>query len=332
MQPYVESFINPINDSIIATHNEVACIDCHSGTTYKNMLDAQLTVAKKIGLTIFMNNLSYVDMALLSVNCLDCHIPLVDIIAHKGNTSCNNCHMAHQPSGLPLPSDFNELECSKCHELPTLGGKHAGIDCRGCHITHKYKPNCTQCHPLHSKTGTSSEDLENMAGDWTNDVCLGCHRDYHSPSAELSFKLSPNMGKELCAGCHQEYDILNNYGSRHNYLISCALCHEYHGSISVRNCNTLYCHGVGFNYSNKESYRYESKSDIIYDRSGICRTCHGQKALEPHYYAEAHVICTDCHGPSHTTAHAQRSACVDCHGLFESCRDCHQANIHKLKA
>ena len=268
MQPYVESLVSPINGSVISSHNSIVCIDCHGGTTYKHRLDAQLTIAKKIGSYGLISNISGVDTIGLDVNCIDCHPVIGESIAHSGNTSCGDCHLAHRDT--LLPQDFNELECSQCHKLPEMAGGHAPMDCRSCHIRHKYKPNCTQCHPPHAKVGTSEGDLAEMISDWSNDVCLDCHSNHHSPSRELVFLLSPDMDKELCARCHREYEILKTYGSFHNKLQSCANCHVSHGKIDVRRCSTKDCHGLSHQTVHSD---YKSCGGC-HERGRKCTDCH----------------------------------------------------------
>ena len=328
MQLYVESLVSPINGSVISSHSNIACIDCHGGTTYKHRLDAQLTIAKKIGSYGLISNISGVDTTALDVNCIDCHSTIGDSIAHSGKSSCDECHLAHRDT--LLPQEFNELDCSKCHKLPEMAGGHAPMDCRSCHIRHKYKPNCTQCHPPHVKAGTSDEDLAAIISDWTNDVCLDCHNDYHSPSKELVFSLSPDMDKELCAECHREYTMLKTYGSFHNKLQSCANCHISHGEIDVRGCSTPYCHGR-IRYDDADLYKDPGDMDA-YSRHSMCAICHGSGPMELHFNAPEHKDCRNCHGLSHQTVHSDYKSCSDCHDLGRKCTDCHEANIHKLKA
>lgn len=328
MQPYIESFNNPANDSVISRHINITCIDCHGGTQYKHRLDAQLTVLKKIGLYTLTSNVSDVDKTPLAVNCNDCHLAIGDSMAHTGNTACGDCHLAHRE--ILLPKEFNELECSKCHKLPQMGGNHTTIDCRGCHIQHGYKPDCTQCHPPHATPGTPDEGLEAMAKSWTNDVCYGCHNDYHAPSKKLIFGLSPDMDKELCAGCHSEYEILKTYGSFHNELSSCANCHLSHGRIDVRSCNTRYCHG-GIRYETPSAYKKAGDKDT-YRSSSMCATCHGPGPKDLHFNAPEHSECRSCHGIPHWAAHVRKYDCSGCHKRGRTCTECHDANIHKLKA
>ena len=265
MQPYVESLINPINNSVISRHSDITCIDCHGGTTYQHRLDAQLTIAKKIGSYGLISNISGVDTTLLGVNCIDCHPTIKDSMPHSGTTACENCHLAH--SDTLLPEDFNELDCAQCHTLPNMGGGHAPIDCRGCHVRHKYIPDCTQCHPPHAKLGTPDETIEEMKGRWTNDVCLGCHSNQHSVSKSLVFGLSPDLDKELCAACHIQTDMLEIFGSFHNNLQSCANCHISHGTINVRDCT--YCHRTHWTVHSRscDSCHKQNK------RNG-CKGCH----------------------------------------------------------
>ena len=326
MQPYVESFVNPINGSVISTHNNIVCIDCHGGTTYKNRLDAQLTIAKKIGSYGLISNISGVDTIALDVNCRDCHPSIKDSMPHSGTTACENCHIAHRDT--LLPQEFNELECSQCHALPNMGGGHAPIDCRGCHVQHKYIPNCTQCHPPHAKLGTPDKDIEEMKERWTNDVCLGCHSNQHSVSKNLVFSLSPDLDKELCAACHIQSEMLEIYGSFHNELQSCANCHISHGTINVRDCNTSYCHGWSI-YGTPGLYKKSDDMDS-YSSKTMCYTCHGSGPKDLHFNAPEHSQCNDCHGISHITAHSR--SCGSCHALRKGCRDCHDGDIHKLKA
>ena len=257
-------------------------------------------------------------------------------------TSCVACHEAEDPHDDQFPG----RGCEDCHtevgwenvagfdhaatRYP-LNGRHASVDCVGCHVP-----------PSHSPPGTS---VRYRPVDFAS--CASCHADPH--------------GREFgadCASCHVtagwdriprgEFERRFDHSSTAFPLIGahgaadCAACHgtvartgfairhesgaaRYPRPRTDRDC--LSCH--------VDSHRGE----LAESASGAnCRACHGQRAWLPasfdlHRHAEtpfplegAHraVPCVSCH-----TGGADPDAGVTFDVASDSCSGCHVEDPHR---
>ena len=94
-------------------------------------------------------------------------------------TACSNCH-SHDPHEDKIST--NECitcheTCSTCHnveELVVKEGRHAELQCEGCHIYHLYQPECTSCHMDVVGLHTNITDIG-----YSTETCISCHGPAH---------------------------------------------------------------------------------------------------------------------------------------------------------
>ena len=278
MGPYYESFTNSKDYPLIQTHkNEgFTCIDCHSPSGQKNRDHVRITIMNKI-FSYFGSGNATVDVSLLKIDCVKCHDMTIasnntEVNPHTGIQNCEvSCHIAHEDFKL---EDIDEMDCASCHVEPDISGKHATLDCIGCHPTHGRVPSCTGCHSTHED---SNEKVENSE-------CLECHGSgAHSVIIGSYNKLS-NISMLTCRACHEEQYIKIDF-STHGNMGTCVGCHPTHGN--VQEC--MSCH------SKKTIYLYPTlKHPHQYHKSvmesGNCDSCHYSRGLRTEVGG-----CINCH-------------------------------------
>ncbi|MDO9517821.1 MAG: NapC/NirT family cytochrome c [Methanosarcinaceae archaeon] len=276
MEPFYESYSNPDDYPLIKIHkNEgIICIDCHSPPGRENRDKVRKTILKKIVSYVYTGNVT-ADTSLLKVDCIKCHdldttLSATEINPHAGVQSCEvSCHLAHENLKL---GDFVERNCADCHVKPDLSGRHANVDCVGCHPTHGRIPSCTGCHALHDGSNVKVENSE----------CLECHGESAHTIVVGIYDASSTIPKSTCGLCHEEqYNKLEN--SMHGTVGSCVLCHPSHGA--VQECAK--CHGKSYiNYPGLD-HLHIYHDFLLNDRR--CSSCHIKSI------GNLPSGCTNCH-------------------------------------
>ena len=265
MEPFYESYSNPDDFVLIKVHKEegMGCIDCHSPPGRENRDKVRTTILKKMVSYVYVGNVM-ADTSLLKADCTKCHnldstLSDTEINPHAGVESCEvSCHLAHENLKI---GDFVEMDCAKCHVEPDVGGKHATVDCVGCHPTHGRIPSCTGCHSNHDGSNARVENSE----------CLECHGGSAHTIAVGIYDASSTIPTTTCGACHGgQYQKLGN--SMHGNMESCVGCHPSHGEISL----CIDCH---------QSNHGGDHSSFMVDG---CLTCHNRGG-------GVHITCTDCH-------------------------------------
>jgi len=266
MEPYVTSYLEPLNDSAISKHN-FTCFGCHSNTSEREARKAVLNEMERSILTKLTGvNLS-VDTRALSVNCTKCHASKdVSHFIAFNETKCEDCHWAHMKSGNFSNKSGNYSNISMLPLIPY--GPHKDQTCQKCHGTNFQIPKCINCH-----TGHGNQKLENR-------LCLVCHSDPHIPeipgnSSGNTVEFKEKLPFSVCQPCHenQYFNIINAY-SLHTEMQTCTLCHSSHGE--KPRCSK--CH---------EGMMIDRHKDFK------CETCHAT------FVREKFISCMDCHGTSH---------------------------------
>ena len=105
--------------------------------------------------------------------CTNCHAtPHTKYVDNKG---CVNCHPAHMPQDVSLPSNVPNNICAKCHPEPaevlTASKKaHSKLHCVFCHsYKHGFIPKCQDCHGVPHPQSV----IEGFKS------CLACHGNPH---------------------------------------------------------------------------------------------------------------------------------------------------------
>lgn len=265
MRPFVSSYNNPPNGSVISKH-DMNCLECHNN----NIKEARSTLVEEIKGNV-LHKITGVqldlDLSALSVNCKRCHS--VDFISHfnvQNDSSCNECHWAHKPS-----LKISNLNKNSKNIMIIPYGPHENQTCSNCHGTAFEIPKCTKCHEGHYETKPE------------NKLCIGCHVDPHVPiipgipgkNRTNIVKLPEDMPLYACQPCHEtQFYELNNSFSLHAQMNTCNICHNFHGYKPV----CIQCHNV---------------MEIGKHLSEIrCNVCHGKGINDE-------PPCQACHGMSH---------------------------------
>lgn len=318
-------------------HRELACASCHkSGEAHRKAVPTCNACHK---------NDDY-HAGELGTDCGECHssdawsaakfnhsektkFPLSG--AHEGVT-CGGCHLGGHYKQAPktcigchATDDAHKGErgddCGKCHTTSDwktakfnhekeanwpLNGRHAKVDCLGCHTSGNYKDkipkDCIGCHKADdSHAGRFGEKCDSCHD---NDGWPGTKYDH---LAKAKFALVDAHAKLECHACHTAVQAKQKLGSE------CASCHR-----------AASPHGAKFDTA--------------------CDTCHQQKAWRqgisfdhdlthwPLLGLHTVVSCAQCHRSEAFKAGGER--CVDCHqardvhkgGLGDKCDTCHSPN------
>jgi hypothetical protein len=256
--------------------------------------------------------------------CLDCHAEIASrLSAHKGlhfsfgiragsSQECAKCHSDHNGLDFPLikwdPKTFDHKQTGYA-----LEGKHAGVECKKCHIPEHI--------PAAERALIRMKDL-NLTFVGVAETCATCHKDAHNG------RLSPN-----CAQCHNFTDWKNVSGTFDHSKTRYPLTGQ-HAQVKCEKCHTP---------GSDNQPRYLGL------RFSKCNDCHS----DPHKGGFAQQTCQSCHttaswkrvissGLSLNFDHSQTKfpllgkhqtvACGACHAngdfkkplAFAKCTDCHQ--------
>lgn len=256
MEPFVSSFLEPLNGSVIQKH-ELGCIDCHTNSS-ASRARASRNFHMLNEITGFKLDLPRKDMA---VNCSRCHV--IDDYFHLNSSktfSCTDCHWAHDPK-TSLYSPKNDTVAVL---IPY--GPHRNQTCGNCHGPDFKIPRCTDCHGGHYEKN------------FDNEVCLGCHFDPHIPEIPGKFPkymkgFKGNLSFETCMPCHEKeyFDVAYSF-SRHTEMQTCTLCHTVHGKIP--GCES--CHKVMDKQQHPEFYCKNCHKTLESGNIVSCFDCHGR--------------------------------------------------------
>lgn len=269
-------------------------------------------------------------------------------------TDCQACHVNnHAPRDIPSNAVMAD-NCYLCHEkidkdVKTFVTMHTELYCTGCHhSTHRYKPNCQECHQPH-------KDIYPLAGPIPDEKspfkdCLSCHPPHKAKKVAY-----PNStSKEACALCHpKQYEMLHKNITKHSAQ-QCTRCHpdkhqtikrcrECHGIPHLESVLTKFkvcgeCHGVAHNVSKiplptnaceechvNRSAGYAQKNNLWLhapvqrDNCPICHIPHFSKEKSTIKYRlrqKPENLCVICHSEGlirMTESHRKTRKCLECH-------------------
>ena len=129
MEPYYQSYENPGNNTMMATHetDEVTCANCHDGPMITGKVYAlTVTSSKELFITATGN---------YDEDHLGGHVP---------NDRCTKCHdgsVAHEPGNvtsaiyLPVNPHNGTGNCAECHDPHMIGESLTEEACSVCHGT-----------------------------------------------------------------------------------------------------------------------------------------------------------------------------------------------------
>jgi hypothetical protein len=278
----------------------------------------------------------------IATTCISCHR---DEDVHKARLgqNCATCHTAndwdvakfdHSKTKFTLLGKHVTTRCEDCHVQPStkLALK---TDCLSCHKAdddHKgtFGVACEQCHSANNWTTASFDHTGKtdfrLTGEHRSTACEDCHAP-GSPSANIA---------TTCISCHQPDDV-----HERQLGVNCQQCHNDRGwDIDVAFDHDLSRfpllgeHGTTKCDECHTSQRYA-------DASVVCVDCHRD---DDHHKTALGVVCEDCHNPiswaewsfDHAVqtkfpllgAHAD-TGCADCHlpnqpKVQTTCIGCHR--------
>jgi hypothetical protein len=320
---------------LTGAHAGVACASCHTkGRAYR---DASSSCGA-------CHKADDVHRGGLGANCGACHatatwtsakfdhdktrFPLHG--AHQSIT-CNTCHVSGVYKDLPrtcischAPDDAHKgsrgENCGECHKETSwtsarfdhaketgfaLLGKHAALDCAGCHKSPKFddKPpkTCVGCH--RSDDAHAARFGEDCASCHGNDAWRGTEFDH---AGRTKFPLQGAHVRLDCHACHTAASATQKLPT------DCASCHrgsDVHGG-ALKDCAS--CHG-------NESWR----KDLAFDHDLTAFPLLGMHVV---------VGCGQCHatrafaGTPHDCIACHRSSDVHKGSLGKECGTCHSPN------
>jgi hypothetical protein len=299
------------------------------------------------------------------VSCGKCHPKAAFKLADFDNGACSQCHDSPHDGQI-----FSTKKCQSCHSpaLRALSeirfnhkketgyavlGKHAQIDCDGCHTKslgkRAPKPACESCHANDNKHGTRFDAFG------APPPCTTCHgqrgwkTDFQfNHATSTQFALTAKHAKTACRSCHrgkrpsdfERFEIKNGCMSCHRHEQAhggkfqnneCLSCHEEGGSKTLREDSLETFHGE------------ESKFPLRGGHTSVqCQLCHANdvyKTTPSECGAQCHEDslhkgtlgdqCSRCHEPGQWPA-ARFDHAADTewklagkHAAVKDCDSCH---------
>jgi nitrate/TMAO reductase-like tetraheme cytochrome c subunit len=272
-----------------------------------------------------------------SSKCLECHKEIKNLIGqNKGfhattageGKECHDCHGEH------FGREFQIVRFEKDtfnHSLTAyeLEGKHAEIECAGCH-----KPELIQINVSQKKgftwlgLGTRCLDCHtDFHQNTLSDNCLSCHNQTAfrpAPGFNHAKTDFPLIGKHLFADCEKCHVTKQQNGQEFQQFAGiefskCTDCHEdVHQNKFGKDCRK--CHNeFSFNeVIQLSSFNHEQTDFPLRGKHVVvdCKKCHASggytKSLN-------HQHCSDCHYDYHEGQFNRRDVPQDC-------KECHSVN------
>ena len=243
--------------------------------------------------------------------CQDCHIAAA--AWRDAPQQCNACHEEDDQHRGALGED-----CASCHTPVdwaqwdfdhlanngfALTGKHASVNCSGCHADEHYIDTPTTCSGCHRE-----DDVHK--GRNGND-CESCHtlsnwqESLFDHGRQTSFSLLGKHAAASCDQCHMQQAKSMRIDS------ACVSCHrdaDVHKGSLGENCadchNTRDWQSAGFNHDTRTSFPLLGKHS-----TAECSACHIEAAEK----TSLGTACIDCHRNDDVHRAQLGTRCADCH-------------------
>ena len=250
--------------------------------------------------------------------CADCHKAVRDDIATGTGfhgreplvrkSECFNCHAEHKGRDFK-PARFTAITFDHAKTDFPLTGKHAGVECGGCHKPGKKfseaPKTCVGCHdadqPHKGNLGTECQSCHG-ASDWTSVAPFdhGKATGFILAGAHATASCSQCHGATVtskppkgCATCHAAQDAHKGQLGK-----DCAACHQ----------TAAWRQDVTFNHA-------KTKFPLLGQHAAVaCEACHATPAFQ-----DARAECAACH----------KDAAVHDGRFTGRCETCHTANSWK---
>ena len=336
---------NTTSFALLGTHGDLACTQCHGGSTLMEKHD----------------------FGRLEAECAFCH---EDVHNDEWGSDCEQCHSPetwvldtqqqnHDLTRFPLQGPHRSLNCESCHVSTSNSGQSLPVDCWGCHAqnyrtsvspdheTLVLETDCETCHQPESSQWSQSSFDHGQAG-WS---LIGMHAEADCSTCHTQ---AANGTPKDCRSCH-----LSDYNSSGDpahaemgFPTNCSQCH------TSFNWNSSFIHdrtGFDLRGAHTDLNCFECHAGGQFDDTPeSCAGCHTsdyeQTDAPAHNDADFDLDCDDCHTESSwtptlwlhdiDTEYALTGAhldvdCVDCHRQApyseqpNSCYDCHQTDYEQ---
>lgn len=297
-------------------HTGLACVKCH-----RQAAEARFD-----------------DFALIKVvveTCMACHVP-IGAPHEMPDRPCHRCHdvqgrtrFDHGGEPRPAPASQPAAPVTRVEGFP-LAGRHAAIECRGCHKAGftGLDAGCTSCHadPHDGALGAK---------------CASCH-DAAQPFTETSFDAARHRGAYPLVGRHAELacDTCHAGGRYTGLGTACSSCHadlDRHAGRFGTKCER--CHRP----TGWTPPRAFDHAETGFELAGVhaiagCDPCHTTPKVGPptgecvQCHADPHrggagLVCADCHRADTWLItffeHDFTGFALNGRHLAVPCRDCH---------
>ena len=275
-------------------------------------------------------------------SCLRCHNDRGPVKAYLSH-GCGGCHQDPHKASLGL-------DCERCHDQRAwiapgkqgqkiadhartrfpLGGMHAVIDCRQCHLTadqgnfqamptdclschrreyssapnhvaQNYATACQTCHQTTSWVGAAFNHAQLGA----NPVCISCHSaNFAAANATPASRHAANGFPQTCQNCHNTTAFGPGTAMQHAFVPGTA-------------CVT--CHSADFT---------AAPNHVAQNFSTSCLNCHSGTstwlgALFDHSTLGANPVCYNCHTVEFAGAKPTAASNHAANGFPTTCQNCH---------
>lgn len=220
------------------------------------------------------------------VNCETCHGPGSQAVARA--TEDKKCDTKKFVQIKELPAGARSLICLKCHSSHSMGNMQYWSASQHAQA----EVACSDCHKLHKSPH------QKLGGEEINELCYGCH-----PQARFEFSLF----------------------SRHPLKegkMSCATCHDPHGSINESNLSAPDIKGVCIGCHADRIGPFVFEHGDLMDDCSQCHQPHGSPFGGLLRYQEP-FLCLGCH-----SGHGERGRTANPtegykRAIYTKCTNCH---------
>lgn len=287
--------------------------------------------------------------------CLDCHDHAnikKDIANGAGyhgriknveNIECKTCHTDHRGREASI-INFTAGTFDHKNTDFILKGKHAGLECSGCHLPekqyHEAPGKCVDCH------GEKDPHKGNLGKQ-----CAGCHNAKawqeikFDHEKDTDFDLIGKHKEVNCDVCH----VSNKYKDTPKKCYACHYVNDIHNGSQGKKCES--CHSAKNWKTVRFDHDKETNFPLKWKHADIsCIACH----VTGSYEDELKTSCVSCHKKDDTHKGQYGNKCSSCHGekswksvSFDHdkdtkfkltglhkkllCNDCHRSKISDLK-
>ncbi len=284
----------------------IACTDCHTTTSWKELAKPMLFKHSTTGFELQGKH--------NSVTCIECHVE------KKFTDTPSACIDCHQPDFTKALVPNHELgkfsrECAACHTMngwrPSvfqhsktnfqLAGAHQTVECASCHTNNRFAGLPSDCFSCHQQIYNQTTIPDHKTAQLSHD-CTSCH------SVTVWKPSTFNHQKTLfpLVGAHQTTD--------------CASCHK-SGVFKGISTDCYTCHLSDFSKS-------ATSNHVTGQFSHDCTTCHSMTVWKPSTFDHQKTV-FPLLGVHQTTE------CASCHksgqfkGLATDCFTCHLSDFSK---